>query len=224
MSSLEYKNVLEDKYSRIRFETTLNLLKPYLKDTVKILDIGSYTSDLLRMLPEGLDYYGIDNDEEALEIAKKRGAKVSRIDIENQKIPFENKSFDVIIATEILEHLKDTERVVRQIRDLVKESGVVLISLPNECTILHRLNVLLGKGIDGTGFAPHYHMHFPTIKQNDELMNKYFSVIERRYWVHLGEGGTERILSKIPFRFWLGLTNFFPGLFARGVVYLCRSK
>lgn len=221
ISGLEYKNVLEDKYSKIRLQTAANLIKPYLKDSVKILDIGSYTSDLLKILPQGIDYYGVDNDAEALKIAKERGAKTCRIDIESQKIPFENKGFDIIIAAEILEHLKDPEKIMSQIKDLLKPDGVVLISLPNECTLMHRINVLFGRGIDGTAFAPHYHMHFPTISQDDELVGKYFRIIEKRYWVHLGDGGAEKILSKITLKFWYGLVNLFPALFARGIIYLC---
>ncbi len=134
------------------------------------------------------------------------------------------QKFDVILAAEILEHLKDPEKLILQIKNLVKDNGVVLISLPNECTIYHRIKVLFGKGIDGTSFVPHYHLHFPTIRQNDEFVSKHFIVVKKRYWIHLGTGKLEKLLSRIPLKFWLGLANMLPSLFARGVVYLCRSK
>ena len=103
-------------------------------------------------------------------------------------------------------------------RRLLKENGVVLISLPNECTLYHRLKMLIGKGIDGTGFAPYYHLHFPTIKQNDEFIEKYFKIIEKRYWVHTGVGGQlELIFSLIPDGMWMKIVNLFPSLFARGL-------
>jgi len=220
---LEYKNVLEDKYSKIRLEILYDLMKPFIKQSVKILDIGCYTGDLLKFLPSSVDYYGIDDDEKALQIAQKRGAKTIKLNLENEQIPL-GQQFDIIIAAEVLEHLKDPEKLILQVKHLLKEDGVVLISLPNECTIYHRLKVLFGKGIDGTGFAPHYHLHFPTIKQNNEFIGRYFEIIKKHYWVHLGTGKMEKILSVIPFSLWQKLVNLFPSLLARGVIYLCQLK
>lgn len=219
---LIYGDMFRDKYVRMRLNIYNSLLKPFLKSKIKVLDIGCYTGDLLRIFPSQIDYYGIDIDESALEIAKKRGAKVIKLDLENETIPLKQE-FDIILATELLEHLKDPERLIEQIKHLLKEDGVVLVSLPNECTIYHRIKVLFGKGIDGTGFACHYHLHFPTIKQNDEFIRKHFKIIGKRYWIHTDVGGIlGKILGKVSDKFWLGLAHFWPSLFARGVIYLCR--
>ncbi len=213
-----------DKYVRLRFAIYKSLLTPFLKDRVKVLDIGCYTGDMLKLLPPSVDYYGIDVDGKALEIAETRGAKVIRLDLETGIISLDQK-FDIIVAAELLEHLKDPERLILQIKQLLKEGGVVLLSLPNECTIYHRLKVLMGKGIDGTGgFASHYHLHFPTIKQNDQFIERHFQVIKRRYWIHTGEGKIAKVLSKIPDRVWLALAKLRPSLFARGVIYLVKNK
>lgn len=223
MDNCIYDMYESDRYVRKRFGIYKSLLSPYLKEGVKILDIGCYMADILKILPSGIDYYGVDSDEKALEIAKARGAKVARIDLESDQIPFQDK-FDIILLTELLEHLKDPEKIVIQVKRLLKENGVILISLPNECTIYHRLKVLFGKGIDGTGFAPHYHLHFPTLRQNSEFISKYFKIIERRYWFHLGIGGfLEKLLLIVPDAIWQALTNLFPSLLARGAIYLCRN-
>ena len=84
---------------------------------------------------------------------------------------------------------------------------------------------LFVKGIDGTGFAPHYHLHFPTVRQNDEFIGKHFRIIEKRYWIHTDAGGKlAKLLSKIPDRIWFGFANLWPSLFARGIIYLCILK
>lgn len=213
----------QDRFVQKRFKLYKVLLTPYLKGKPKILDIGCYTADILRILSHPVNYYGIDADKQALEIAKNRGAKTIRLDIDNEEIPLKEK-FDIIIATEILEHLRDPEKLLLQIRHLLKTEGIVLLSLPNECTIYHRLKVLLGKGIDGTAFAPHYHLHFPTIKQSNEFISKHFKIIEKQYWIHTGVGAKlDKFLTKIPDRIWLSLANLWPSLFARGVIYLCRK-
>lgn len=213
-----------DKYVKLRFEIYKSLLSPFLKPDIKLLDIGCYTADLLKLLPPFVDYYGIDSDKSALKIAEERGAKILEIDVENEEIHLDQK-FDIIIATELLEHLKDPEKLVLKIKYLLKENGVVLISLPNECTLYHRLKVLIGKGIDGTGFLPHYHLHFPTIKQNIEFLEKHFKILKKSYWHHIGVGGKlEKLISKVPDRFWIILANLYPSLFARGGIYLCRVE
>ncbi len=221
---LQYGDMYEaDKWVRLRFNIYKSLLLPFLKNGVRLLDIGCYMGDLLVILPSFVDYYGIDNDKSALLIAKKRGAKVTKLDLENEQIPL-TEEFDIIIATELLEHLKNPEELVLQMKCLLKKDGVVLISLPNECTLYHRLKVLLGKGIDGTGFAPYYHLHFPTMKQNDEFIEKHFEIVEKCYWVHIGVGGKlESILSLFPYRIWLRLANLCPSWFTRGVIYRCQK-
>jgi SAM-dependent methyltransferase len=213
-----------DKYVDLRYSECIHLLSPRIRDGVKILDIGGYTAKLLGLLPPSVEYYDVDFDEGALQTAMKKGAKVLKVDLEEEEIPLTSK-FDIIVVTELLEHLKDPEKLVLQIKKLLKDGGVVLISLPNECTLYHRLKVFFGKGVDGTGFAPHYHLHFPTINQNNEFVRRHFKIIEKRYFVHTDVGGKAgKVLSKIPIGFWMMLANARPSLFARGVIFLCEQK
>lgn len=225
MDNLIYGDMYrKDKYVRKRFRECARLIEPYLKEGISILDIGCYTADILNVISHHVDYLGIDSDEEALKIAQGKGAQVIRMDFENQRIMLSRK-FDIIIATEILEHLKDPQDLINQIQPLVKNDGVVLLSLPNECTLYHRLKVLFGVGIDGTGFAPHYHLHFPTMRQNNDFITKNFRVIKVYYWAHADVGGViGKIFKIIPEVFWLALVRFRPSLFARGAIYLCQKK
>lgn len=222
--SLYYGDILSDPYVMQRLRIGIDLLSPYLGGHPKILDIGCYSADLLKLLPSGMNYYGVDFDEGALRIAKGRGARTIRLNLETDPIPLVSKEFDIVIATEILEHLRDPVRMVQQIKRLLAESGVALISLPNECTLYHRLKVLFGYGIDGTSLAPYYHLHFPTIRQSEEFIASHFSIVQECFWYHLGEGLPERFLSKIPSRVWRGVADTYPSLFARGVIFLCRPK
>ncbi len=43
--------------------------------------------------------------------------------------------------------------------------------------------------MNSTGFAPHYHLHFPTVKQNGESIAKYFKIIKKSFWIHMEVGG-----------------------------------
>lgn len=105
----------------------------------------------MKFLPKEVGYYGVDNDEKALNFAQERGAKFFKIDIDTQSLPFEDRKFNIILATEILEHLKDPGKLILQIKCSVKKHGVVLISLPNECTVYHRIKVLFSKAVVNLG-------------------------------------------------------------------------
>jgi 2-polyprenyl-3-methyl-5-hydroxy-6-metoxy-1,4-benzoquinol methylase len=225
-SNLIYGDVLTDKYAKARFMKIAALIAPYIKQNgdTRLLDIGCYTGDLLTVVPKGVRYFGVDSDSQALKIAEGRGAETLNLDIEKDDIPPKVGQFDIIVASELLEHLKDPARLLLRIQKLIKPSGVILLSLPNECTIYHRLKMLFGKGIDGTAFAPHYHLHFPTIRQSNQFISGYFDIAKKIYWVHLGGGLSEKVLSKISLKFWECLIRLFPSLFARGIIYLLTPR
>lgn len=218
----------EDEFALRRIKLCLELLKPYLKPKSKILDIGCYNAALLGFLPKDVDYYGVDFDQEALEIAKKKGANVKRVSLNDEEIDF-GIEFDIIICTEVLEHLVNPAKMLKQIKKLIKKEGVILFSFPNECTIYHRIMCLLGKGVDMCAFQLYKHLHLPTIKQSENFVSSYFKVIKTAFFVNPGGKKTRweflgKITSKIPYGFWIGLANIYPNLFARGVIFLCKNR
>ena len=216
-----------DKFVKMRFDISKKLLEPYINGKAKILDIGCYDGAMLEVLKRGvgkIDYTGVDTDVLALDIALKRGAKISKVNFETADLPFDDDSFDVIIMAEILEHLRNPLKLMEKAKRLLKQNGVILVSLPNECTLYHRFKMLFGRGLDGMGFEPGYHLHFPTLKQDRELVTRYFKIIKEDYWYHLGVGGLlERILNMIPERIIKSIVKLQPALFSRGVIILCQK-
>ena len=218
----------EDRFSKMRFDISTELLYPYIENGARILDIGCYDGSMLEALKKfnkKIDYTGIDVDSFALDIALKRGANVKLIDFETMDLPFTDNYFDIVIMAEILEHLRNPAKLIKKAKVILKPTGVILISLPNECTIYHRLKVLLGRGIDGTAFASGYHLHFPTLQQDKEFVMENFKIIKEKHWYHLGVGGFfERMLNVIPEFAIRLIVKIWPALFARGVIYVCQNK
>lgn len=213
-----------DKWARRRYEITYSMLKPYLKKGATVLDVGCYKADFLDLVKEPVVYTGVDFDKEALKIAASKGAKTLQVNIEREEIPLKEQ-YDIVLATELLEHLKDPELVLAQLAKLTKKKGVALISLPNECNIYNRFMVLIGKGIDSSNFDPYYHLHFPTITQSRDFVSKYFDVIEEKYNTSAVFGGKLAFLAKvIPLSVLEKLSYISPGLFARGAIFLCKVK
>ncbi|MFH1202702.1 MAG: class I SAM-dependent methyltransferase [Candidatus Omnitrophota bacterium] len=218
----------EDKYARERIISYAELIKPYLGKGKRLLDIGCYTAKIYDYLPKDIKYLGLDFDEAALKIAQDKGASVKYLRFDINKINLNDK-FDIIIAAETLEHLLDPENLISQIQVLLAENGIVVISLPNECTLYHRIICLIGKGVDMCAFQLYKHLHLPTISQSRNFVKKYFEIIKESYYINpLGKGSRWEALggiaTKIPDGFWRCLAKLFPGLFARGVIFLCRHK
>jgi SAM-dependent methyltransferase len=226
--NLHYGNVDLDKYMRLRSEAFARMIIPKLKESSRILEIGCYMASLLDFLPKGVDYYGVDFDDTAIEIARNRGAKVMKVDFNSQEIDFGEK-FDIVVCTEVLEHLLEPHKLMQKFRGLVKDDGYVLISLPNENTIYHRLMSFFGIGIDMCAFELYKHLHLPTLKQNRNFVQKYFRIVKTDYHINPSAKGSRievigKLLTIFPDAFWYALARIFPGLFARGIILLCKKK
>lgn len=102
----------------------------------KVLDLGCGPGIILGMLEEtGADLWGIDISETAVEIAKKRVSKPDQVICGNAStLPFNDETFDYILAWGVIEHFPSIPSILKEIRRCVK-SGVmgsgVVIMVPN---------------------------------------------------------------------------------------------
>jgi 2-polyprenyl-3-methyl-5-hydroxy-6-metoxy-1,4-benzoquinol methylase len=76
-------------------------------------------------------YVGIELFPEAARLAAERLDAVHAADVESFDPPFAEHTFDVMIASEVLEHLVDPWRVLRTYRQYLKTGGLVFASSPN---------------------------------------------------------------------------------------------
>jgi SAM-dependent methyltransferase/glycosyltransferase involved in cell wall biosynthesis len=97
----------------------------------KVLDVGCNSGEFLKLLEEGkqCETVGVDISETVLELARQKGLKVYNADAEN--LPFEDASFDVVILREVLVHLHDPVKALREIKRVLKPSGFLLGSAPH---------------------------------------------------------------------------------------------
>jgi ubiquinone/menaquinone biosynthesis C-methylase UbiE len=72
---------------------------------------------------------GIDISLKMLKIAKRRSYEVIQCDL--NYLPFRNKTFDIIVASEVLEHFIDVRSLLRVFYDLLRIRGTLICTCPN---------------------------------------------------------------------------------------------
>jgi SAM-dependent methyltransferase len=97
--------------------------------TTKILDVGCGTGDLGRYRTSSeLEIYGVDGDAGAIEKARRFEEAVC-LDLDSSSLPYEDESFEGVLARDIFEHLHDPGRLAREIYRVMCPGGVLVASV-----------------------------------------------------------------------------------------------
>jgi len=166
----------------------------------RVLDLGCRTGALARAYVPGNEVVGADVDREALALAAQAGLETIWADLD-EPLPFEDESFDVVVAGELLEHLRFPERLAADARRVLRPGGAFLGSVPNTYRLKSRLRFLLGRPPEFADDPTHLHM---------------FSGADVR---ELLGGFEEPELRYIAGR----LTPLWPRLFANDIVFRARK-
>jgi len=99
--------------------------------TGRVLDVGTSTGANLRLLRD-LGFQaadGLDFSQEAIRYCREKGLGVVRQG-DACHMPFADESFNLALATDIIEHVDDDMEALREIRRVLKSDGKVLITVP----------------------------------------------------------------------------------------------
>jgi ubiquinone/menaquinone biosynthesis C-methylase UbiE len=138
-----------------------------------LLDIGCGEGQADKFFLEyhpNLKITGVDFDEQALKEARINcpAMKIKKADIYH--LPFVNKSFDLILCLEVLEHLKNPQKAIKEIK---RVGRYFILSVPHE-PFFSIMSFLSGRYLKNFGRHPE-HLNFWSKKSFTEFMKKEFS-------------------------------------------------
>ncbi|QPF75841.1 methionine biosynthesis protein MetW [Roseateles sp. DAIF2] len=110
----------------------------------RVLDLGCGTGELLAYLQKhkGCTGYGVELDDANLLACVERGVNAIQLNLEEGLAIFEDQSFDVVLQLETLQHLRNTEAMLRE---TARVGRIGIVSFPNFAHWPNRLQVLLGR-------------------------------------------------------------------------------
>ena len=166
-----YYNSLAGKIlgSKAREKFIVNEIN-HLKKEQSFLEVGCAQGYYLsKAMKKTKNVFGIDVVPSFIELAKRTKAKVSIASAE--KLPYKANSFDMVLCTEVLEHVPDWKKAVKEIERVLKPKGRAIVTVP----------------LEKSGFWKFFSIFFPPLKTrghlnllNSEDVKKAFSIKSKK--------------------------------------------
>src|SRR3989344_977592 len=127
------------KFQIKRAEQIQEELKPFLDknktSNLKLLDIGSHRGGYsIAFTKLGYDVTGLEFDlnkiKTAKEVSKEYSTIISFVKGDATNMPFKENTFDIVILSNVIEHIKGTKKLLAEIRRVLKPKGLLYIQFP----------------------------------------------------------------------------------------------
>ena len=136
----------------------------------RILDFGCATGGYcLELRKLGFECVGVDISEEYIKIAQQKGVEAHLI---KDCLPFNDNSFDTVIMFELLEHVEDPDRILKEAKRVAKKN--ILVTVPN----CEGFETLRNYGLTYEHFLEMDHISFFTKDSLRELLSNHFDNFE----------------------------------------------
>ena len=133
----------------------------------RVLDFGAGIGELKKLLPLGVEYYYIEEEELAAKWIKNEYPDAVQITLDNPQ----DIKFEAIFALDSLEHNDNYPELIDQLTGMLSDDGVMIITGPTE-------NFLYRFGRKLAGFSGHYHL--TTIHQINDFVDSKMTLLKRK--------------------------------------------
>jgi SAM-dependent methyltransferase len=144
---------------RAQYVVTKNVMQGIRPSALRMLHVAPetclrtlFSEHFGRYETAGLQRPGVDHD----------------VDLEN--LPFEDRAYDFLFASHVLEHVRDDERALAEIRRVLRPGGIAVLPVP----------ILSDKTVEYPEPNPHEHLHVraPGLDYLDKY-ERYFARVDR---------------------------------------------
>ena len=116
----------------------------------------------------------IDGESKCYRNILQKGYKTYKINMENQRLPFSDGEFDIVVSLEVIKHLWNIENYLREINRVLKYNGYAIFIAPNYNCWKFRILSLFGKFEKFT--YKNRHKKFYTTKSFRRELKGYFKI------------------------------------------------
>lgn len=158
---------------------SLEKFKKFLKG--KIIEVGCGMGNFTSTLSKYGEVTGIDIEKNFINNFKKNGdarIKIGYGDIEKGEYFFKNTTFDTAVCINVLEHIKEDKKALKNLYLLLKRSGYLIILVPTHYFLYGEIDKSIG----------HLRRYDPD-KLKSELKNLGFTIVKSRKLNFLGAIG-----------------------------------
>lgn len=206
-SALQSLSAIESQFDRLDSETS---------QIETIVDLGCGPGAFAAALGAELNatmVHGVEYRERYREMADANGLTVHDLDLEQETVPLDDGSADLVLAFGLLEHLKWYDHVLTECYRLLSNRGILWITVPNLGSYVNRLALVAGyqpRNVElsktrAQGLLPFYphnkpigHVHAPTRRALMELVDHVgFDVLSTRGFGPYQDRRTVQILDYV---------------------------
>lgn len=106
------------------------------------LDVGSGTGELIALLRSKLliQSRAIDYTDKLIRLDN---VPMEMVNLNKEKFPYENESFDIVTCTEVIEHLEHYRETIQEAYRVLRSGGTFVVSTPNILNLKSRMRFLI---------------------------------------------------------------------------------
>ena len=200
---------------------TYDFIVPFCKNK-RVLDIGCFIGyGETPIYPQANEIIAIDSDSNAIKFARKnrKFQNVKFKDVDARKLPFSNETFDIIIASQVIEHIHPDEvsNFLEEVKRVLKKEGLFFIVTPNR-----RFRLLPFQ----KPFNPEHYQEF-TAKSLSKILKTTFNNVQIKgiraaEWIEKIERNRVRI-SAYRLYIWVPMYRFLNIILPRGIISFLKK-
>jgi ubiquinone/menaquinone biosynthesis C-methylase UbiE len=125
-------STLKNALLRLFFAEEIRHIKKNIPPNGRILEVGFGNGDFLRLLKNiGYHSVGIEADPASFGVAKKKHPHLELYNTSIENTAFKTGTFDAVIMIHVLEHLRNPNEALGEIRRILSDNGSLFIWAPN---------------------------------------------------------------------------------------------